>query len=76
MKYYFQIHESFSKWAIPGLFLIYFRLFNTALNTVDKTCRRLDSNCGSLVSEATALTTAPQPLPIDIIISKGCFNTK
>ena len=31
------------------------------LNTVD--CRCLDSNCGSLVSEATALPTEAQPLP-------------
>ena len=28
-----------------------------------KICRRLDSNCGSQVSEATALPTEPQPLP-------------
>ena len=32
-----------------------FRLFN---------CRWLDSNCGSVVLEATALPTAPQPLPL------------
>ena len=28
-----------------------------------KICRRLDSNRGPLVSEATALPTEPQPLP-------------
>ena len=30
----------------------------------NKSCRWLDSNPGPLVSEATALPTAPQPLPI------------
>ena len=58
----------FKKWAIPGLFFFYFRLFNTQL-TVYKCsmlinfCRWLDSNRASLVSEATALPTEPQPLP-------------
>ena len=47
---------------------LYFRLFNTQL-TVYKCsiliniCRWLDSNCGTLVLEATALPTEPQPLP-------------
>ena len=43
---------------------LYFRLFNT----VDSKssiffCRWLDSNCGPLGLEATALPTVPQPLP-------------
>ena len=32
----------------------------------NKSCQRLDSNPGPLVSEATALPTAPQPLPTSI----------
>ena len=49
-------------WAFSGLFFLYFRLFNTVDSTY-KFCRWLDSNRGPLVSEATALPTAPQPLP-------------
>ena len=44
----------------PGLFFLYFRLFNTVDN---KLFRSLESNCRSLVSEATALPTMPHPLP-------------
>ena len=54
----------FNKWAIPGLFFVYFRLFNTVASTQMfhiKVCRWLDSNRGPLVSEATALPTEPQP---------------
>ena len=44
----------------------YFRIFITVdskqiLDLID--CRWLDSNCGPLVLEATALSTEPQPLP-------------
>ena len=57
----------FFKWAIHGLFLFYFRLFNTIQLTINKCsmkiCRCLDSNRGPLVLEATALPTEPQPLP-------------
>ena len=58
----------FLKRAIPGLFIFYFRLFNTIQLTVNnkcsiKICRCLDSNRGRLVLEATALPTEPQPLP-------------
>ena len=47
----------FLNWAISGLF---FRLFQ---KFIIKSCRRLGSNPGPLVSEATALPTEPQPLP-------------
>ena len=42
----------------------YFRLFKTDLIELkqNKICQWLHSNCGSLVSEATALQTKPQPL--------------
>ena len=46
-----------------------FLLFSSFLQTVNmkywfnKSCRWLDSNPGPLISEATALPTAPQPLP-------------
>ena len=60
----------FQKWAIPGLFFLYFRLFNTQL-TVNKCSinfsRLLDSNHGPMVLEATALPTEPQPLPTGFI---------
>ena len=52
----------FFKWAFPGLFFFIF-VFSIQL-IVNKKCRWLDSNCGSLVSEATALPTEPQPLPL------------
>ena len=45
----------------------YFRFFNTIQLTENKCsikiCRRLDSNRGPMISEATALPTEPQPLP-------------
>ena len=46
-------------------FFIYFRLFNKQItaNMFSKSCQWLDSNQGPLVSEATALPTAPQPQP-------------
>ena len=39
-----------SKWPIPGLFYLYFRLFNTVLMQLilNKICQWLDSNRGSL----------------------------
>ena len=52
-----------------GHFRPLFSLFSSFLQTVNrkhmfnKSCRWLDSNPGPLVSEATALPTAPQPLP-------------
>ena len=53
------------KWAMPGLFLFYFRLFNTVDSKCSiNFCRWLDSNRGPLELEATALPTAPQPLPL------------
>ena len=56
----------FYKLAIPGLFFLYFRLFNIvdSKQMFNKFCQWLDSNRGPLVSEATALPTEPQPLPI------------
>ena len=50
-------------WPSRHLFL-YFCLFNTAGSTY-RFSRWLDSTCWSLVSKATALPTAPQPLPIN-----------
>ena len=35
----------------------------------NKSCQWLDSNPGPLVTEATALPTAPQPLPIENILA-------
>ena len=53
------------KCAIPGLFFFIF-VFSTQWTVnkcLVKVCQCLDLNCGSLVSEATALPTEPQPLP-------------
>ena len=51
------------KWAIHGLFLIYFLLFSIQLiECTHNICWWLDSNRGPLVSEATALPTESQPL--------------
>ena len=52
---------------LNGPFTAYFSLFSSFLQTVNneyvqKSCRWLDSNPGPLVSEATALSTLPQPL--------------
>ena len=60
---------------------LYFRLFKTHV-TVNKCsiyinfCRWLDSNRGSLVSEATALPTEPQPLPTFYLKDNSdlCYN--
>ena len=63
-------------WAIPGLFFVIFvfqytvdskQMFNINVNF----CRWLDSICGPLVSEATALPTEPQPLPECTIVTQG-----
>ena len=51
---------TFYKWAIPGLFSL-FSSFQHKCSL--KVCQCLDSNHGSLVSEATTLPTEPQPLP-------------
>ena len=57
----------FSRWFPLGRYCHNcFRLFNTVVNKQMfnlKNCRWLDSNCGPLVSEATAQPTKPQPLP-------------
>ena len=52
----------FENLAIPGLFFVYFRIFN-AVDITYKFCRWLDSNHQSLMFEATALPTTPQPQP-------------
>ena len=54
----------FLKWTITGLFFLYFRLFYIVDTNQIKVCRCLDLNRGSLVLEATALPTKPQPLLI------------
>ena len=51
---------------LNGPFAASFLLFSSFLQTVhmfNKICRWLDSNPGPQASEATALTSAPQPLP-------------
>ena len=64
------LKNGFFKWAVPGLF---FSLFSSFQYTADSKqmfnkyinfCRWLDSSCRPLVSEATALPTESQPLPI------------
>ena len=55
--------KSLFKWAIPGLFFIFVFSTQLLMNNFTKFRRWLDSNCGPLVSEATALPTEPQPLP-------------
>ena len=47
----------------PDSFILYFRLFNTVDRKYNYRCP--DSNHGSLVLEATALLTEPQPLPLN-----------
>ena len=34
----------------------------------------MDSNCGPLASEATALTTEPQPLPMNKFLGEAIFQ--
>ena len=53
------------KWDIPGLFLfIFVFLIQLTVKMFHiKVCQCQDSNHGTLVSEATALPTEPQPLP-------------
>ena len=61
-----RIWTSFFKWAIPGLVFFIFCLFYTVESKQKfciKVCLWLDSNRGTLMSEATALLTEPQPLP-------------
>ena len=50
----------------PASFSLNFGPFNKVKSKYDylKFCRWLDLNCRPLVSEATALPTEPQPLPI------------
>ena len=53
--------KSVKKWANPGLFLFIF-VFSTVNSIFNiKFCRWLDSNRGSLESEATAQPTEPLP---------------
>ena len=57
----FFISEMLKKWANPGLFLFIF-VFSTVNSIFNiKFCRWLDSNRGSLESEATAQPTEPLP---------------
>ena len=41
-----------------------------------KICQWLESNCGPLVLEATALPTEPQPLPIHLLSYEGRIYPK
>ena len=51
-------------------FCLYFCLLNTA-DSIQNICWWLYSNRGPLVSEATALSTVPQPLPWNCTISQN-----
>ena len=53
-------------WAIPGLFLFYFRLLMQLVHIYYNNCRWSESNRGPLESEATALPTESQCLPPDL----------
>ena len=46
-------------------FCLYFTVYRKQVFNM-KVCLWLDSNCGPLVSEATALPTEPQPLPLNV----------
>ena len=56
----------FFKCDIPGLFFSLFSSFQYSWQSDIKVCLWLDSNRGPLASEATALPTEPQPLPLNI----------
>ena len=58
---YFQFF--FKNGPFPASFFLYFRLFSTVDRKKCSLYLCLDSNCGPLVSDATALRTEPQPLP-------------
>ena len=70
--------KSLFKWAIPGLFFIFVFSTQLLMNNFTKFRRWLDSNCGPLVSEATALPTEPQPLALmtSLISSSLIFFSK
>ena len=53
-------------WAIAGFFffIFVFSIQLTVNNVIYKFCQWQDFNCGPLLSEATALPTEPQPLPL------------
>ena len=61
-------------WCHKDFFPASFSLFSTFQYSWQKhkVCRRLDSNGGPLVSEATALPTEPQPLPYFAFFLKLC----
>ena len=59
-----KIELIFLKIPASFLFLFVFTTVNSKyVNFILKSCRWLDSNLGPLASEATVLTTEPQPLP-------------
>ena len=63
----------FKKWAIPGLFFRNCR-FSTQLTVMKcskKDCQWLDSNHGSLMSEATALPLSHNHIPIEPLFTWG-----
>ena len=73
-------HTTFLNGPFPAFFL-YFCLFNTVDSKCQfKFCQWLNSNCGPLESEATALPTEAQPLPEKITLigsnqaAKSCCN--
>ena len=61
----------FFKRAMPGLFffIFVFSIQLTVNNVQYNCCRRQDLNRGSLVSEATAQPTEPQPLPCCTVVT-------
>ena len=60
----------------PGLFFLYFSIFKTVYYKliVNRIFQRLDSNCGPLILEATALPTEPQPLPKNTEVGSTCYQ--
>ena len=70
------IGDFFKKWANPSLFFFIF-VFSIQLtvNIQYTFCPWLDSNSGPLESEATALPTEPQPLPLIGVVFKKTNDT-
>ena len=60
---FFVLSTVYSKWAIPGHFFLYFWSFQQLTKNllIIKFWGCLDSNYGSFILEATALTNDPQP---------------
>ena len=60
-------------WAIPGLFLLFWSFQYNTIDSTYKFCSWQDLNRGFLALEATALPTAPQPLPSKCFLFQSVF---